>query len=76
MDDYTHKTMTWLNRRYRKTSSEGIYIAHQPIYGFHDLNCEPNVLERYNRTSQILKAVSHLDVRSLGSVDICGKMKA
>jgi ubiquinone/menaquinone biosynthesis C-methylase UbiE len=68
MDEYSYQTMTWLNRRYRKTNKNGIYIAHQPIYGFHDLNCEPNVLERYNRTFQIIKAISHLDVHSL--VDI------
>jgi ubiquinone/menaquinone biosynthesis C-methylase UbiE len=68
MDEYTFKTMTWLNRRYRKTDLDGIYIAHQPIYGFHDNHSEPNVLERYNRAFQILKAISHLDVHSLVDV--------
>lgn len=68
MDEYTFRTMNWLNRRYRKTNAEGVYFAHQPIYGFHDTNSEPNVIERYNRVFQVLKRVSHLDAHSL--VDI------
>lgn len=68
MDEYTYKTMTWLNRRYKKANSQGIYLAHQPIYGFADANSEPNVLERYNRALQILNAVSHLSVNSLVDV--------
>jgi ubiquinone/menaquinone biosynthesis C-methylase UbiE len=65
MDSYTTTTMEWLNRRYRDTSPGGIYFAHQPIYGIYDSHSEPNALERYLRTSYILRALSRLQGRSL-----------
>lgn len=60
MDSYTASTMEWLNRRYRKTTADGIYLAHQPIYGIYDPNSEPNVMERYLRSYHIVKSLSHL----------------
>lgn len=57
--------MRWLNRRYRKTNADGVYFAHQPIYGPQDSNSEPNLVERYIRTAFILKALASGDGGSL-----------
>jgi ubiquinone/menaquinone biosynthesis C-methylase UbiE len=65
MDAYTTATMDWLNTRYRMTTPDGIYFAHQPIYGFDDLHCEPSVVERYIRTYRILEALASLQGQSL-----------
>jgi ubiquinone/menaquinone biosynthesis C-methylase UbiE len=34
MDSYTAETQKWLDERYRITTDDGIYLAHQNIYGF------------------------------------------
>ncbi len=49
MDEYTRDTQAWLNQRFTKTDSNGVYIAHQPIYGFRGGPSEPNVISRYAR---------------------------
>ncbi len=65
MDNYTENTMHWLNIRYRKTDNEGIYFAHQPIYGFRKGHSEPGLVNRYTITFQIMRALSHLQFNSL-----------
>ena len=68
MDEYTKKTKAWLDERFKLCDDQGIYYAHQPIYGFNKGHCEnPQyfVLTRYVVTFQIMKALSHLEFHSL-----------
>ncbi len=65
MDAYTKKTMDWLNTRYKECdSATGIYIAHQPIYGFRKGFCDYGYVFRYVVTVSILKALSGLKFNS------------
>ncbi len=70
MDPYTKETKDWLDQRFLMTDADGIYFAHQPIYGFRIGHCEPAFVERYIITFQIMRALSHLAFRSL--LDIGG----
>ncbi|MBT8195825.1 MAG: class I SAM-dependent methyltransferase [Bacteroidia bacterium] len=63
--EYTSTTKNWLDERFRLVSEEGIYIAHQPIYGFRRGFSESGNLKRYAITNQIVKALSHLSFDSL-----------
>ncbi len=65
MDNYTTDTKNWLDDRFRRTDEEGIYFAHQPIYGFRDAHSEPDRAFRYIITYQIMKVLSHLTFDSL-----------
>src|SRR5215831_16994837 len=65
MDSYTAKTKDWLERRFRTADESGIYVAHQPIYGFKKGHSEPSHLERYILTYQIMKALSCLRFSTL-----------
>ena len=60
MDTYTEETRAWLDRRFRETSPDGVYVAHQPIYGFDAGHCEPSLLPRYVRTLEIMRALARL----------------
>lgn len=68
MDKYTSKTKDWLDSRYKTTNENGVYISHQPIYGFRDINSESSHGMRYCITYhavQILNKIcfnSFLDV--------------
>lgn len=64
MDRYTIKTKKWLEKRFREVDKEGIYFAHQPIYGFRKGHCEGGSVERYIRTYEILKALTRLKFKS------------
>lgn len=65
MDNYTNETKNWLDQRFKQTDSEGIYLAHQPIYGFRQGHCEPDIVVRYIITYHIMKMLSHLQFNSL-----------
>jgi ubiquinone/menaquinone biosynthesis C-methylase UbiE len=65
MDDYTKKTKIWLDNRFKQCDNEGIYFAHQPIYGFRKGPSEPGLTDKYCRTYQMMKALSHLEFNSL-----------
>ena len=65
MDNYTNETKDWLDQRFRKTDRDGIYFAHQPIYGFRRGHSEPGIIVRYIITRQIMKALAHLKFNSL-----------
>lgn len=65
MDNYTSDTKNWLDDRFRATDEAGIYIAHQPIYGFRKGHSESGTILRYIITYQIMKALSHLKFTSL-----------
>ena len=64
MDQYTSETQTWLNDRFKLTSKEGIYLAHQNIYGFKSDYCEDGIIFRYIIFSNIVKALSKIDFES------------
>ena len=70
MDNYTTDTKDWLNDRFKATDEEGIYFAHQPIYGFRKGHSEPGIIIRYIITYQIMKALSHIKFTSL--IDVGG----
>jgi SAM-dependent methyltransferase len=60
MDTYTEETLAWLDQRFQETSPDGVYTAHQPIYGFDAGHCEPSLLPRYVRTLEIMRALAQL----------------
>ncbi len=64
-DKYTQKSLDWLNQRFEQTDSNGVYFAHQPVYGFRAGHSEMGLTVRYIRTYQILKALAHLKFSSL-----------
>ena len=70
MDEYTQKTKIWLDERFKKCDKNGIYYAHQPIYGLKKGYSESGLINRYIITWQIMKALAHLKFGSL--IDIGG----
>ncbi len=70
MDEYTQKTKIWLDERFKKCDKNGIYYAHQPIYGMKKGYSESGLINRYIITWQIMKALAHLKFDSL--IDIGG----
>ncbi len=70
MDEYTERTRDLLEDRFARTDKEGVYLAHQPIYGFRDGHAERGALRKYTITFQVMRALSHLRFGSL--VDIGG----
>ncbi|MDD5079044.1 MAG: class I SAM-dependent methyltransferase [Candidatus Omnitrophica bacterium] len=60
MDAYTEKTKIWLDERFDSCDKEGIYPAHQPIYGFRKGHSEPGLIFRYITTYNIMRALTHL----------------
>jgi len=69
-NNHTAETQAWLDQRFTAADARGIYIAHQPIYGFRNGPCEPSQVERYTITYQIMQALNCLPFTSL--VDIGG----
>jgi ubiquinone/menaquinone biosynthesis C-methylase UbiE len=65
MDAYTEETRAWLDRRFRQVDADGVYYAHQPIYGFRAGHAEGWPTVRYAITWQILRALAHLRFTSL-----------
>ena len=76
MDTYTEQTRSWLDERFRETSPDGVYVAHQPIYGFDAGHCEPSLLPRYVRTLEIMRALAQLRFRSCVDVGAAEGYKA
>jgi SAM-dependent methyltransferase len=62
---YTQEQKEWLNNRYCETNQDGIYLAHQPVYGFREDPSEPNHTLRYLITYQILKSLNLLGFVSM-----------
>ena len=56
-DEYTVKTRAWLDGRYDLQDDDGVYWAHQPIYGFRTGHSEPGQFERYLRTVRIMETL-------------------
>ncbi len=65
MDIYTAQTREWLNSRFRYTTEDGIFFAHQNIYGFKSPYCEDGVILRYAIFSNVVKALSQLNFESI-----------
>jgi ubiquinone/menaquinone biosynthesis C-methylase UbiE len=76
MDEYSAKTMEWLDARFRRTDADGVYIAHQPIYGFRAGHCEPGLSARQVRTLRILEELSRYKIKSLLDVGAAEGYKA
>ena len=64
MGIYTRTTRRWLDRRYQSRTPDGLYLAHQPIYGLGHPAAEPNQLPRLARVFQILKTLARLRIGS------------
>lgn len=65
MDIYTEQLKNWLDKRFSSCDENGIYIAHQPIYGFRNGPCEPGHISRYIITYRLLEVLSYLKFESL-----------
>jgi SAM-dependent methyltransferase len=76
MDQYTSKTKIWLDKRFKSCDEQGIYFAHQPIYGFRNGHSEPGLIDKYIRTCQIMKTLSHVKFDSLLDVGAAEGYKA
>ena len=70
MTHHTQRTQEWLDERFRQTDSQGVYFAHQPIYGFRMGHSEKSLLHRYTITYHIMKVLSHLNFDNL--IDVGG----
>jgi len=77
-ENYTTQTRDWLDQRYElcdlrgelnwdtgEGEIDGIYHAHQPVYGLWSNYCEPGRMQRYAITWQLLCALQELPFRSL-----------
>lgn len=64
MDEYTLTQKKWLEERFSAHDNTGIYLAHQPIYGFRVKPSEPGHINRYLLSYQVLKALSHIKFRT------------
>ncbi len=65
MDPYTTQTKQWLDKRFKKCCDDGVYFAHQPIYGLREGHSELLLAMGYIRTYGILKALSRLECQTL-----------
>lgn len=65
MDIYTAELKAWLNNRFTMCDDNGVYIAHQPIYGFRNGPCEPGHVSRYIITHRMLESLECLKFESL-----------
>jgi len=65
LDRYTEEVKDWLNKRFSSTDDKGVYIAHQPIYGFRNEPSEPGHICRYIITYRLLESLGCLDFDSL-----------
>ena len=48
-NDYTTKARAYLEAQFERRTEDGVYFAHQPIYGFRTPHSEPWLFERYVR---------------------------
>jgi SAM-dependent methyltransferase len=76
LDPYTAETRTWLDNRFRSVDADGVYLAHQPIYGFRSGHCEAGLMERYARTYAILVELAQGPVQSVLDVGAAEGYKA
>lgn len=65
MDEYTVKTKSGLDRRFKLCDEDGIYYAFQPIYGYDKAHSEHGLLARYTRTYVVMKTLAHFKFKTL-----------
>lgn len=65
MDQYTIDTKKWLDERFRKTTKEGYFYAHQNIYGYKSPLCEDEAVLRYIIVYNVMRALKMLSYKSL-----------
>lgn len=65
MDKYTRKTKEWLDNQFRQSDERGVYIPHQPIYGFRHHRGKQDIIGMYHTTYQRMKALSGLNFDTL-----------
>ncbi len=65
LDEYTLKTKLMLNERFKMVDEDGVYWAHQPVYGFRSGHEEAGRFDQYIRTYEIMRSLSHLDFKTL-----------
>ncbi|NEQ46175.1 MAG: class I SAM-dependent methyltransferase [Leptolyngbya sp. SIOISBB] len=65
MDEYTQDVKQWLNERFRATTADGYFYAHQNIYGFKSPYAEPGIVLRYVIFYNILQTLEQLQFESL-----------
>ncbi len=68
MDEYTSETQSWLDQRFRAVDADGVYRAHQPIYGFRRGPTEPGLVTRYTITWRIMQALARLEFETLADI--------
>jgi SAM-dependent methyltransferase len=77
MDQYTAETQKWLDNRFRQTTDDGVFFAHQNIYGFHarllettvagqpTAYADPGAVSRYVIFWNIVQALKTLQFESI-----------
>jgi hypothetical protein len=63
-------TKAWLEERFRAVAADGVYCAHQPIYGFRTGPSERGSLRKYAITLATMRALARLDFGTF--VDVGG----
>ena len=69
MDNYTDETKKFLDERFDQ-EIDGIYYAHQPIYGYRSNNSSGSDIARYMLTKSILNTINNYSFKSF--IDIGG----
>ncbi len=69
MDNYTDETKKFLDERFDQ-EIDGIYYAHQPIYGYRSNNSSGSDISRYMLTKSILNTINNYTFKSF--IDIGG----
>ncbi|MEP7165047.1 MAG: class I SAM-dependent methyltransferase [Ferruginibacter sp.] len=67
MDNYTIITKDTLEKRF-KMSTEGIYYAHQPIYGYRTSKGSTSCIARYMVTRSILNAINNFNFKTFADI--------
>jgi len=65
MHPYTKKNKIWLDEQYQRCDNQSIYFAYQPIYGIGKGHSQPNYIDKYIRTYQNIRALSHFTFSSV-----------
>lgn len=76
MENKTDVLTTWLNNRFKLCDEHGVYIAHQPIYGFRQAPSELGHISRYIITYRLLDSLCDLEFGSLLDVGAAEGYKA
>lgn len=65
MDSFTRENKIWLDKRFKEWDKSGIYLAHNPIYGFLKTQDRVTCAESYSRVFQVMRALSDIGFKSL-----------